>query len=836
MSTDIARERRVLLVSKYVKSWDGSDEKPVLCKLVSLVDALTNKYVGDKYILPYECKGEEKMPRLSVPALARFALDSVAKDEDNAVDFAETELSCALIDVDAPGHKESTNEWVAGVVEKIPAWMNAGWYKTRNGMRIVLLPRERVPILYADSYLDWVCGHLRNAGIQLDETTSQCLRMQRAPRALNMDLPLDYSGLGVMERHPGGGDLELRDAHAFGEVVRYGSEITADVSKKFTKTEFAPIKKILGLAASEKIREGRLRIPRGKRHGQLVQLAVSIAEALETDDPADVFNVLYRTAELNFAGEPGRNWVQELTGIVKWATAWVVGRKEHVADQKEQAVRDLTEASGIQERDVKQHLIVSHGKTCHFLCERTGRYDLSVSNKDEMLVGLVQASPRLGWSIAIENPSKAELLRDYGVIAERVLYSYTPRTPQFDPKERILYVDGARLCDDMYPEYNADIAKWLMCLAGNDDKKFGYLNSWLAAFPRLDRALCALYIHAPRGMGKQMLALGLARAYSRSKEYVSYEDVVGDFQEKLLRSPLIWGDEKAAGTKGKTDSHAFRVIVGNDGQQVNEKHKSRVQIDGYPRLLVTANNDDAFKIREELDKEDIDAIEQRVGYIRVEADVAAFLTAMAEEKGFESAREMTEAWVNGGGIARHMLWLAENYKFQMGKRFLVDGWESEWTQNLALRVGMSASVGTTVARAMLSRAQTDAVRAFEGKVFVNTALLLEEWEQHAIPNSKTPSSQHALNKSLRMLSSTETQKLDSIKGRAHGQRRYYVIPAASIGRIAEQYQVAEEDEIRAIANRPRSEETEIPAPFSSKSGRDVMTMEEVRAGLGAENE
>jgi hypothetical protein len=735
--------------------------------------------------------------RLAGAALARLALD----DPENPK-FSPVTMNVALVDVDAPGHQPPPDGWTERQLAAVPAHLPHGWYRTPNGLRLVFIPHEPVDILYADSYLRALNDELRRGGVDVDPTSAQCLRLQGAPKQLRRELPSDYSNLRVLDWHPT--DLELRNAHGVGAVVQYNGAIPV-TRHTFTKSDFAPIKRKLGPLESELLRTGNLKAAPGERHHLLVRCALALAEGLDTNDPAVVMSVLHPSGTGLFMGE-ARDWQAELGRIAEWACAQVAGAKEAAVLEREHASGDAAEQMGISTEAVQRQLIVSTGMTMFVWNERSGAYDVVVRKDKELLAGLRMGCPRLAGHLPWSKPSVAELLRDHGILAEQTIYTYTPVHPPYDADSRTLYINSARVCGDLRAQYHADVAEWLQAMAGS---WHGYLLDWLAAVPKLDRPLCALYLQGVGGVGKGMLAAGIARIWSKDSVKVDFSKVGADFQEQLKFCPLIHADEKAS--DGKSDTAVFREWIGNDSKSVNQKNRDTSTLRGYPRLIVTANNDDAFRIREELAKEDIDAIRVRIGYMNVDASQAesarAVIQRHADAQGVGSnLRDYTERWVAGGALAEHILWLSENRVYEPGARFEVDGWPSPWAASLGLRVGITAEVGMAAVYAITESLDSNAVRWFGDRVFVSSYELLEEWED-LLPGRTKPPNVRVLSKTLKALSCEDkARRLDrrDKRGRPNrdvGQISYYVIDAQAVAVIADQYHLADPADVLAKCRR-----------------------------------
>jgi len=269
-------------------------------------------------------------------------------------------------------------------------------------------------------------------------------------------------------------------------------------------------------------------------------------------------------------------------------------------------------------------------------------------------------------------------------------------------------------------------------------------------------------------------------------------ELLNEFNAGLKYSPLIWADEKVPQDAFKNnDSSVFRQIVGNTAIRIRDLYRSPAVLDGYPRLLITANNEDALAIREDLDAQDIEAIQLRIGYIRANPSAADLLARLG-------GREHTEAWVKGGALAEHTLWLHENRHVEAGDRFLVEGWESELTQSIATRVGSAGVIGEVIAHAISSNTYSDAIRWYGGSVYVNAQSLQAKWATVYGREDRVPSSNSML-KALRTLSHGRQSRLSGLYSDA--RPRYWRIDAKTIAEIADHRGVTAPEEITQRTSR-----------------------------------
>jgi hypothetical protein len=279
-----------------------------------------------------------------------------------------------------------------------------------------------------------------------------------------------------------------------------------------------------------------------------------------------------------------------------------------------------------------------------------------------------------------------------------------------------------------------------------------------------------------------------------------------DFNETLTWSPLVYADEKVPHGK-QQDSSVFRRMVGNSSFKINAKFRSPAVVEGYPRIIITANNADALTFREDLDTNDIDALRLRLGYVKVTDGGEKYLKDTAKAQNQPSARHMADRWRRDGIIAQHILWLSQHREFTPGSRFLVEGWDSPLINHLPTKVGSAGMIIEAIVAAMQSTKRTPsvAIRWFEDTVFVCNPTLAEEWED-IMPGEKMPNS-NGRTRALKSLAAGAIKRLDvETHSNKRLQKRYWAIPSDVVAQAAEERNLADKSFI--LDHAARVDETE----------------------------
>jgi hypothetical protein len=236
-------------------------------------------------------------------------------------------------------------------------------------------------------------------------------------------------------------------------------------------------------------------------------------------------------------------------------------------------------------------------------------------------------------------------------------------------------------------------------------------------------------------------------------------------------------------------------LVGTSSFTINRKYRDPATLLGCPRLLITANNSDALRIREDLTPEDLTAIIRRVGYIQSDKRAADFLVSIG-------GRTTTEQWVAGDGIAKHVRWLQENRQVKPGPRYLVEGWNSDLSLDLITFAGFNGLVLTAIVYYL-----TDPNIPFDprmpvgnGKVLVNARALLAKWKLLLGPDNKPPEDWKLAN-AFRSIANQQTRfRIDEGKTTKH--IRCWDVNVDSLLRLADKHNIVDRSTLTEIINRP----------------------------------
>lgn len=724
--------------TKYVEGWDGLEadlERLPVHPVIDEVNVFTDvQFDTDAHCTAYAVPGDELMPRLNKGCVE--TIEALG---------GQVLKHWAIVDLDNPGHATWTPELrqaTFAALERLPEFNHAGWYLTRHGLRLVWPLETPLDVRQAEHWQEMLLDHIDAAtGLECDRGCLDWTRVFRLPDVVRdgerQQLDLNFDHMRPLEwtppRAPQVGSL--RAATARGEHGQRPEEVA-----KPRKRDYAALSE---LEHYHRLIDGAELAQAGERNTITLRVLGQIVRALDARDPYLVYKLMHRSVKTQVAqgSKWGLDWLWDRCCYVvenhRAEAESLEGIKRALGGQAELSEDDLraeltaqaAEAMGVPEDQVHHHLILVSTGTHHVFNEHTMSYGPPVkanllfqqlTRYCGVLAGRV-AGP-LGGA-----PPVDELLRKYSQVVEDIELVFGVRANRYDAERNVVVEGCGSIREDLEPRFHEDVDTWLRLLGGD---KADHLLDWLATLLRFDRPTCALYLRGRNSLGKGMLAEGLAQLWQRP--LTEYGELTRDFTEEITKCPLIWADEKLPVSRLNA-SAVFRKIIGSSVIPIKRKYKGNATLVGCPRVLITANNDDALSVRERLTEDDLKAIALRIGYIHCPDDAADYLRQLG-------GREHTESWVAGGSIAEHVLWLNEERAVKPGDRYLVEGWESELTTNLATMSGFAGNVAVAIATLIGEERMKDLpqCQVGDGEILVNARELMRNWRQLMGPDQQTP--------------------------------------------------------------------------------------------------
>lgn len=368
--------------------------------------------------------------------------------------------------------------------------------------------------------------------------------------------------------------------------------------------------------------------------------------------------------------------------------------------------RDKLKAYAETAAFVQRHpLLVSVRTGVYILNTQTQPYTYEHVHKDDLLPGMARQFlyPNLPKDLEVDfTQPLRNAFAEYGLTAKNLVYVSGQRGALLVKAGETweLHV-GVHTLRVAVPEYDEGVDRWLRALGGADVEKF---LDWLAALTYTRENPCAaLYLHGPKGIGKSLLISGIASLWDdRPCDYNAIAN--GSWTSDLLTSPLVAADE---GLKvGKFDRYRvaaeFRNYTANARHTVKQRFVGESTLLGCLRLIFCSNEGDSLPFEGSLDQEGIDAIAERILYVRAGGSAAQVLADIGGRTGVAH-------WVRHGevgALGRHLLWLRATRVLKPDARFLVSGSGTDWHRRLAANQGRKPEVLELVLD-MLAKATRD---------------------------------------------------------------------------------------------------------------------------------
>lgn len=545
----------------------------------------------------------------------------------------------------------------------------------------------------------------------------------------------------------------------------------------------------------ERIVNGRPVADPGDRDNGLMRTIGAILAYGDTADPKVAFKYLAYSVQADTTeGAPS---LSNLWGKCKRLADRQWDEREKMAALKEAMLRKKRETAvdaagkeGTSVEELKRRLVIylNGGGNYYVFNERTGRYYGPVSSNG-LVERLESLAPSLIERAELRSASGAsrsdkDILSAYGTPVEAVEMRVGEQGARYDAGGNRLIVGVWDLREDLKPVFNEQVDKWLRLLGGDNPDK---LLDWVATVADNKLPSCAIYLRGPKQCGKSLLAHGLGRLWGQP--FTPYRNAVSRFNSPLLRSPLVVLDE---GLAENQSSNLFREFVAANEITIENKFQAPITLVGSPRVLITSNNDDALRIRDEVGVDDLSAITDRIGWIEVDPAAGDYLIELGGRLGG------TSDWVDGDVIAKHALWLRENRKVEPGDRFIVAGWKHEKLDQMPGRMKGTAEVLAAIAYHLADRAANKPTPGAYGivpsgdHISVNVPALVLYWE--TVGNRLGPRpTDSAIGRALKTVSFDR-----SFRRTNEGRLRFWDVTATAVMSKAEEIGIGDTEAIYGL--------------------------------------
>ena len=779
-----------VFATKFVEGIAAPDDDPqdeVDCRLYANgAEAWPIEYGTDAHFLLYSFDGLDEAVRVNKSALPALA------DAGH-----EPHARWVALDLDNPDHRE----WETEDYDRLESLLTASGplanllddaikYQTRHGWRAVWPLRYGLPVSKYESFLSQFLGYLDGQGLgqhfDLDHACRDWTRMFRMPHVVRDGQPTrpamtDFKA-APLAWAPDSLERNLQTS--------YGTE----------SDEFRPEADPLDAYGAEQhdldVAKAALDVlDPDVEYDTWLQVGMALKDGfhdggfqLWRDWSADGD----KAAE-NRPGELASKWRTFAVGGpdgVKFGTLVALATEE-AGDQSwrpdppiDEDARDvLRDAIGLPDHlRPEDHLIAySLSSGSYWIWdERYGYYSPTIGNGAAFIDQLETRCPSLLGGRHVNDKgrpySTATLLRIMGTEVHDVVAQLGQQGVVYEWQHKRIAIGRATVDPTLEAREHPKVQEWLIRLGA---ERSGELLDWLATFLDFDQPTCALYIDGPNSVGKGLLAAGIARLFGRSSA-VPWSEAMSSFNAAIADCPLVVADEQVPDNMFSEDqSQAIKRFLGDSGKRLNEKYQPKQQLSGIPRLLITANDDDAFTIYENVSEETRRAIERRIGYIETDEAAQNYLEQLGGYK-------TTQSWVDGGKIAEHILWLRDQREVDRGTRFIVEGWPSKFTANLGARHGLTARI-TAVLIEYIMQSETPHDRmpygldvsegARERGVYlqVNAPTLQKVWDKYDTADEDEGFSQNKMARALRSLAvgKSDSSQKSRIRTPAGAQARVW---------------------------------------------------------------
>ena len=273
--------------------------------------------------------------------------------------------------------------------------------------------------------------------------------------------------------------------------------------------------------------------------------------------------------------------------------------------------------------------------------------------------------------------TNAQIVAEYGSITRKVIADMTLPRGRWDPDKEIVYLPAATPIVD--PVYHESVAGWLSTLDS-------HLTDALSVMPKHGELLQALILTGEASTGKTVLASAVGQIYGSA--CLQGDVALGKFNEKLAEQPIVFMDEKASASYKQEGTSLIRRFLTERTRWLDEKYQAKIQLEGFARLIIAANNLEILNTNEPMGPNDRDAFAERLLHICMDPG-KAYLDTMRDR--------IQSEWIDQRHLAEHILWLSKNHVIKVrGARFAVEHVPTDLQAGLATQAGAAADVSSWV--------------------------------------------------------------------------------------------------------------------------------------------
>lgn len=379
-------------------------------------------------------------------------------------------------------------------------------------------------------------------------------------------------------------------------------------------------------------------------------------------------------------------------------------------------------AEGLQ----KNQWILQRGKAYYFFVDGSyrGPFELSEA-KNFASVLLSPAYDRVAVSYTdpngqLKSKTLDMLLQEHGTFVTSVEHDLNEQKTKLDQSSLVVGVDPQRY--ELVPSFSQRVDDWLKIFAG---EKYEALLDWIAGLLYLDRPLATLYLCGTRGMGKNLLAHGLARLWSKKGPRTLRSFEPGDLEE----CPFVWANEVLPKRWRREDAFdQLKQFLDECSWPVKRVYADRYYLAGHARLLLTGNRPDLFSsVRDVLSGDETQSVKERVLFINNRGEEA---TEYLKKMGLTC-----RAFVEQDELAQHALWLRDNRPLRQEHRYLVQDPDDVFLDTLAVTSKEADRVlDWVLAYCSQRRFNTSAIASNGEDLYLVSSLVFGIWKNFDLSN------------------------------------------------------------------------------------------------------
>jgi len=372
---------------------------------------------------------------------------------------------------------------------------------------------------------------------------------------------------------------------------------------------------------------------------------------------------------------------------------------------------------------------------------------------------LLETDSRIGLSQLsdkgkIRETTPEELVDRFGVVAREIRHSLIHEKTHYNADEGAFYIVNTPYRKDLAPAYSPTIDEFLRVAMGDS---YELMQDWLAALFDLENPCAALYLEGPPRSGKGFIAAGVASIWGQGRRPTEFEKFSsGNNRFAYIESPLIHLDEGVGDSRGMS-TRIRRMITEQNTHVIEHKGKDPFLLSGTLRLLITANNPDAISENGVAHtRADIDAVTERIAYIKMREEAVTFVSKTNIRLMDEQSREDRpvigfKELVVSGEFANHCAYLALTRTLRRDRLYCATEVMTPWH----LRYLLQGSTGDSDTLQWVARMATDPTIFYQrfsgkkaggghrswvgdGKILLRSQEVLDSWDVY-MPSATLPS-------------------------------------------------------------------------------------------------